>query len=139
MSDQTDERPISTAQLAGAGGSAAPTMAHQSNGSDTAPNPAVTSTNGGDGHPTPLLPTNETNDMRQRWSAIQIGFVDDPRHAVEMADTLVAETMQRLAQVFASQRGQLEGQWSRGQDVSTEDLRVALRQYRSFFDRLLAI
>ena len=94
---------------------------------------------GPDARPAPLLPSSEADDMRERWNAVQIGFVDDPRHAAEMADSLVAEVMQRLAQVFANQRSQLEGQWSRGEDVSTEDLRQALRQYRSFFDRLLSI
>jgi hypothetical protein len=92
-----------------------------------------------DARPMPLLASAESENMRTRWSSIQTGFVDDPRHAVEMADSLVAEMMQRLAQLFANQRGQLESQWSTGQDVSTEELRLALRQYRSFFDRLLTI
>jgi hypothetical protein len=52
---------------------------------------------------------------------------------------LVAATMKRLAEVFASERAQLEGQWDRGDNVSTEDLRVALQRYRSFFTRLLTI
>jgi hypothetical protein len=70
---------------------------------------------------------------------VQSGFVDEPRHAVEQADGLVAETIKRLAEVFAEERSQLETQWSRGEDVSTEDLRLALRRYRSFFDRLLSV
>ena len=64
-------------------------------------------------------------------------FVDNPRQAVEQADHLVAETVKRLAQMFADERNKLEQQWSRGDHVSTEDLRVALMRYRSFFDRLL--
>jgi hypothetical protein len=52
---------------------------------------------------------------------------------------LVASTIQRLAEGFAEARAKLETQWARGGDVSTEDLRVALRRYRSFFDRLLAV
>jgi hypothetical protein len=64
--------------------------------------------------------------------------VDEPRHAVEQADSLVAEMMQHLAQLFADERSKLEAQWTRGEDVSTEDLRVALQRYRSFFDRLLS-
>jgi hypothetical protein len=87
----------------------------------------------------PLLPANEATSFRARWSEVQTGFVDEPRHAVEQADGLVAEMMQRLAQVFAGERGKLEQQWSKGNDVSTEDLRVALRRYRSFFGRLLSV
>ena len=65
--------------------------------------------------------------------------MDEPRSAVEQADGLVAEMMKRLAQVFADERGKLEEQWSRGDDISTEDLRQALRRYRSFMDRLLSV
>jgi hypothetical protein len=139
MSDQIEARRLSTADLAGTG---------QANNGDTAPvptaqaaMPAASSAMPSDSNgsrPVALLAGRETDDMRSRWSSIQIGFVDDPRHAVEMADSLVAEVMQRLAQVFANQRGQLEGQWGKGQDVSTEELRQALQHYRSFFDRLLS-
>ena len=87
----------------------------------------------------PLFPAGEATSFRARWSEAQTGFVDEPRHAVEQADGLVAEMMQRLAQVFADERSKLEVQWSRGDDISTEDLRVALRRYRSFFDRLLSV
>jgi hypothetical protein len=89
--------------------------------------------------PAALLPGNETGDLRQRWDTIQTGFVDEPRRAVEDADSLVAQTMKRVAEVFAQERSNLEQQWSRGEDVSTEDLRVALKRYRSFFDRLLTV
>jgi hypothetical protein len=87
----------------------------------------------------PLFPAGEATSFRARWSEAQTGFVDEPRTAVEQADGLVAEMMQRLAQVFADERSKLEEQWSRGDDISTEDLRVALRRYRSFMDRLLAV
>jgi len=87
----------------------------------------------------PLFPTGEAEGFRGRWTDVQTGFVDEPRHAVEQADGLVAEMMQRLAQVFADERASLEEQWSRGNDISTEDLRQALRRYRSFFDRLLSV
>lgn len=90
-------------------------------------------------HPSALLPGNEASDMRRRWETIQTGFVDEPRRCVEEADSLVAQTMKRVAEVFAQERSNLEAQWSKGQDVSTEDLRVALKRYRSFFDRLLAV
>jgi hypothetical protein len=89
--------------------------------------------------PTSLLPTDETGTFRSRWDTIQTGFVDEPRQSVEQADSLVAEVMQRLAEVFADERAKLEEQWSRGDNVSTEDLRIALRRYRSFFDRLLSM
>jgi hypothetical protein len=87
----------------------------------------------------PLFPSGEVTSFRARWSEAQTSFVDEPRHAVEQADGLVAEMMQRLAKVFADERSTLEEQWSRGNDISTEDLRVALRRYRSFFDRLLSV
>jgi len=89
--------------------------------------------------PSTLFPENETNDFRTRWTDIQTGFVDEPRRAVEQADALVAEVIKRLANSFAEERSKLEGQWGRGDDVSTEDLRLSLRRYRSFFDRLLNV
>ena len=87
----------------------------------------------------PLFPTDMVQDLRSRWTRVQAGFVDEPRTAVQQADELVAATMKRLAEGFADQRSALEHQWDRGDDVSTEDLRVALRKYRTFFERLLAI
>lgn len=92
----------------------------------------------GDGALESLLPGEETESFRDRWSSIQTRFVDAPRESVEQADALVAELMQRLAQTFASERESLEAQWSGGGDVSTEDLRVGLQRYRSFFERLLS-
>jgi hypothetical protein len=87
----------------------------------------------------PLLSPDETKDFRARWDATQVGFVDEPRRAVEQADSLVAGAMKRLAEMFADERAKLEGQWDRGDKVSTEDLRLALRRYRSFFGRLLSV
>jgi hypothetical protein len=87
----------------------------------------------------PLFPTGEADGFRSRWQEVQVGFVDEPRNAVEQADKLVAEMMQRLARVFSDERSKLEEQWSRGDDIDTEDLRLALRRYRSFFDRLLSV
>ena len=86
----------------------------------------------------PLLDEPETTSFTTRWREIQVDFVDRPRESVEQADALVAELMQRLATSFADERGRLEQQWDGGDDVSTEDLRVALTRYRSFFDRLLS-
>jgi len=86
----------------------------------------------------PLLDQPETSSFTTRWREIQVDFVDRPRESVEQADALVAELMRRLAASFADERGRLEQQWDGGDDVSTEDLRVALTRYRSFFDRLLS-
>lgn len=77
-------------------------------------------------------------DFKSRWDLIQQGFVDDPRSAVNDADTLVAEVLAQLATIFEQQRRQLEGQWSDG-EPDTEQLRSTLRQYRDYFDRLLTI
>jgi hypothetical protein len=92
-----------------------------------------------DDTPAPLFADDELGGYRTRWGAIQTGFVDEPRKAVEEADTLVAEVMKRLAEVFADERRQLETEWERTDQVSTEDLRIAMRRYRSFFERLLSI
>jgi hypothetical protein len=89
--------------------------------------------------PTPLFAENESTNFRNRWTEIQAAFVDEPRRAVEQADALVAEVIKRLASSFADERSKLEGQWGRGDNVSTEDLRVALQRYRAFFDRLLSV
>jgi hypothetical protein len=86
----------------------------------------------------PLLDAPEASSFTERWREVQVDFVDRPRESVEQADALVAELMQRLASGFADERGRLERQWDGGDDVSTEDLRVALTRYRSFFDRLLS-
>jgi hypothetical protein len=87
----------------------------------------------------PLFESSETETFRSRWNAIQSQFVDEPRRSVEQADELVAATMKRLAEIFAGERENLEKEWDRGEDISTEDLRIALQRYRSFFDRLLSV
>jgi hypothetical protein len=84
-----------------------------------------------------LFDATEAQQFRGRWSEIQAGFVDEPRSAVAQADSLVAEVMQRLAQVFADERSRLEHQWDDSGETNTEELRLALRRYRAFFDRLL--
>jgi hypothetical protein len=86
----------------------------------------------------PLLSEENTAGFTERWHEIQVGFVDEPRDSVAQADTLVADLMQQLAASFSEERERLERQWDSGDDVSTEDLRVALTRYRSFFDRLLS-
>ena len=85
-----------------------------------------------------LLPADQTDRFSARWQEIQSTFVDRPRQSVEEADALVADLMQRLAAGFSNERERLESQWEGGADVSTEELRVALTRYRSFFDRLLS-
>ncbi len=101
---------------------------------ETMPQPASLKTDA-----TPLFPESELGNLRDRWKEIQTNFVDEPRKAVEQADSLVASAMKRLAEVFAEERSKLEGQWDRGDNVSTEDLRMALQRYRSFFHRLLSV
>jgi hypothetical protein len=87
----------------------------------------------------PLFADGVDRDFRNRWRDIQSGFVDEPRSAVEQADQLVAQLMQRLAQSFSEQRSNLEKQWEASEKVSTEELRVGFTRYRSFFERLLSI
>jgi hypothetical protein len=86
----------------------------------------------------PLLDEGQASSFTERWREVQVDFVDRPRESVEQADALVAELMQKLAASFADERSRLEQQWEGGDEVSTEDLRVALTRYRSFFDRLLS-
>jgi hypothetical protein len=133
------ERNLSTADIAQQR-TDEPTLAESEQpGPDPQPRSAATAT-AQDGDPAklePLLGQDDAEGFRSRWESIQTGFVDSPRQAVEEADGLVAELMQRLAQTFTEERESLEAQWSRGDDVSTEDLRVGLQRYRSFFERLL--
>ncbi|MCX4825249.1 hypothetical protein OG883_36410 [Streptomyces sp. NBC_01142] len=86
----------------------------------------------------PLLGQQEAEELRSRWQEIQQRFVDDPQDSVRAADELVAEVMQLLAATFTDHKQGLESQWHRGEEAATEDLRLALRQYRSFFVRLLS-
>jgi hypothetical protein len=86
----------------------------------------------------PLFDSDRSEELRGRWQEVQTQFVDDPRNTVEQADALVAELLDELARGFSKARSGLERQWTEGEDVSTEDLRLTLRRYRSFFERLLA-
>lgn len=88
---------------------------------------------------THLFDEEELRDFRARWDQVQTSFVDEPRHAVEQADALVATVVKRLSDQFSEERAKLEKQGSRGQNVSTEDLRQNFRRYRAFFDRLLGV
>jgi len=118
-----DERPIPLAAVPPAGEKVQPATASIQNAADT---PS-------------LFPEAELGELRTKWGNIQAGFVDEPRKAVEQADGLVASAMKRLAEVFSEERSRLEQQWDRGDQVSTEDLRVTLQRYRSFFHRLLSV
>jgi hypothetical protein len=84
-----------------------------------------------------LLEPDEAGNFRKRWNEIQGTFVDEPRTAVQQADALVSEVVGKITQVFANEHTMLEGQWKKGNDVSTEDLRKALQHYREFFNRLV--
>ncbi|WP_234835041.1 RodZ family helix-turn-helix domain-containing protein [Mycolicibacterium stellerae] len=86
-----------------------------------------------------LFADGELTDMRSRWTEVQSAFVDDPRDCVQKADSLVADVVDKLTAGFSGARAHLEEQWSRGEEVSTEDLRIALKRYREFFERLLAV
>ena len=86
-----------------------------------------------------LFAEDELADLRARWAAVQAAFVDDPKQCVEKADSLVTDLVDQLTTGFAHARSRLEEQWARGEEASTEDLRVALMHYREFFERLLAV
>ena len=87
----------------------------------------------------PLFVEDVGSDLRSRWNTIQSTFVDEPRQAVQQADALVDELIKRIEDRFRDERTRLEQQWDRGDQVNTEELRVALQTYRSFFNRLLAM
>ena len=93
----------------------------------------------GQTQPNPLFPDEELHNFRSNWDQVQTSFVDEPRSAVERADSLVANVVKRIAEQFATEREQLEKQWDRGENVNTEDLRQAFKRYRAFFDRLLTV
>ena len=86
----------------------------------------------------PLLSHDQSEQLSERWQEIQTSFVDRPQEAVKEADALVADLMQRVTSKLSSERDRLEKQWSDGEDVSTEDLRLTLTSYRAFFDKLLS-
>ena len=123
------ERPLTTSDLAAARG------ARRGYEPDEADLDAEAA---GERDQAPLFAAAQIDHYRGQWHDTQATFVDDPRQTVERADALVADLMQRLAEEFANARTSLEAQWDRGEDVSTEELRVALTRYRSFFERLLA-
>jgi hypothetical protein len=88
-------------------------------------------------HDGPLL--FDARSYQERWDSIQIGFVDEPLYAVESAGRLLAEVLGEVASTFASKRKDLESQWRRDREVSTEELRLAFRGYRAFFQRVITL
>jgi hypothetical protein len=86
-----------------------------------------------------LLVGDDAGELGDRWQEIQARFVDDPREAVHAADALVPDVLHRVTRGFADERRRLEEQWDGGDDVSTEELRLALQRYRTFFGRLLSV
>jgi hypothetical protein len=86
-----------------------------------------------------LFADDDLSGLRSRWDDVQAAFVDDPTECVQKADALVAEVVEQLTAGFSGARSRLEAQWARGEEASTEDLRLALRRYREFFQRLLAV
>jgi len=86
---------------------------------------------------TALLDREESEHLHTRWSEIQGKFVDEPRSAVQQADALVTEVIEKITQMFVNEHSSLESQWNQGNDVTTEDLRQALQHYRAFFNRLV--
>jgi hypothetical protein len=86
-----------------------------------------------------LFANDELAGLRARWDNVQAGFVDDPKECVQKADGLVSDLVEQLTAGFSHARSRLEEQWARGEEASTEDLRIALKRYRDFFERLLAV
>jgi hypothetical protein len=86
-----------------------------------------------------LFADDDLSGLRSRWDDVQAGFVDDPKDCVQKADALVADVVEQLTRGFSEARSRLEAQWDRGEEASTEDLRQALKRYREFFQRLLAV
>jgi len=86
-----------------------------------------------------LLPAGEAHELQSRWDKIQASFVDEPRKAVQEADALVDQTIRRLSETFTEARTRMEQDWGGGDNVSTENFRMTLRRYRSFFNRLLSV
>ena len=137
----TNDRPLTTADLAGRGRAEARDGEEERTqpvaGRDPAESRAAAAVE--EPEPHPFFAADLGDRFREVWRNIQVAFVDDPKASVHKADMLVAQVMQALAEVFANERAGLEQQWSRGTDVSTEELRVAFQRYRAFFDRLLSM
>jgi hypothetical protein len=136
---EMDSSLSSSTRTAEAHPSSAGTASSAANTESTAET-ADTSRSGAESSPErSLFADDEFARLRARWADVQAAFVDDPRDCVQKADGLVADVVKQLAIGFTHARTRLEEQWSRGEEASTEDLRVALTRYREFFERLLAV
>ena len=143
MNDESTQRALSTADLAAAARPDQATTQPAAVSERDAAAVATTKT-GGNGRTSgealaPLFVSETAQDFRTRWEAVQTGFVDDPAAAVRHGDELVAQVMKSLAETFSNERAKLEDQLAQSNAVSTEDLRIAFRRYRSFFERLLSL
>ncbi|HJV60334.1 MAG TPA: hypothetical protein VJ743_05270 [Albitalea sp.] len=136
MNDRIEQESLTTADLVAATQAQAP-QAPQSAQQDQ-PRPDGQRPDGQGEELAALFPPDKAQEFRSRWDEVQIGFVDDPQRAVRQADELVAQVMKNLAETFAGQRAHFEGEGA-ADGASTEAMRVALRRYRSFFQRLLAL
>ncbi len=121
-----------TAGTAGTG-----STAHAASGAGVAGSGGGTASGNGDA-PARLVSADRADSYTGRWNEVKGMFVDEPRQAVGQADALVGELLDELQNLFTQQRRSLEHGLD-NEETSTEDLRVALRRYRSFFDRLLSI
>ncbi len=141
-SDEVASITMSDSPTAGAEGSEAP--AAQGDSQLEASEPPATPADSASAKTQPpaeesLLNEEDLSGLRLRWNDVQAGFVDDPRECVQKADALVSAIVDRLTTGFSEVRSRLEAQWARGEEASTEDLRLALKRYREFFQRLLAV
>ena len=136
MTQVMEDKTLTTADLAAAGEPGRPPDAPVE---EARPRVIGPSGRAGDEQLAPLFSSDAASDFQKRWDAVQIAFVDDPRQAVQRADELVAQVMTSLAETFSNERAKLEGQLNAKDSASTENLRVALQRYRSFFQRLLAL
>ncbi|HKX42304.1 MAG TPA: hypothetical protein VJO99_14185 [Burkholderiaceae bacterium] len=143
MNHATDERPLTTADLAAATDRAQRERAAQQEdlreSAESIEGRNARADRDEERQLAPLFMPEAAEDFRSRWDAIQIGFVDDPNLAVRSADELVAQVMKSLAETFSRERTELEAQFKETEDTSTENLRIALCRYRSFFQRLLSL
>ncbi len=92
-----------------------------------------------DVRPEEFFPPDRRQQLRGTWVDIQSAFIDEPKRAVQNADNLVKEILGAVSQKFEGARHSLEAEWNRGEQASTESLRIALQRYRALFDRLLSL
>ncbi|GAB4106158.1 hypothetical protein GCM10028790_51770 [Micromonospora taraxaci] len=83
-----------------------------------------------------LLDADTAQGFRDRWRDVQLRFVDDPHAAAGEAQSLVEEAIQALSSALAAQKNTLGG-WQDAGSADTEQLRMAVRNYRDFLDRVL--